>query len=202
MRSLLLIGLCAACHSKPATTTPPPTRMPYMPLFVVGHVWTLPIIEANGKRANITCRVTADKPVGDASVAHLGCDAPYAGLLVNGTWVATPAGLYHPLVPVDEPDELALLGDDDLLLTANAQEHEHSHHIDQADDEIEAFVFEGSWCVRETTATAEDRRSYTLCFDGRALTGGGESIGKGAGVQQVRFGMAPADDGDQNAQDE
>jgi hypothetical protein len=204
MRSLYLFAACAlaACHSKAGfKMTPPPTRMPYMPLFIVGNAWKLPLIEANGTRSNITCRVADSKPIGDATVAHLACDPPHAGLLVVGTWVATPAGLYHPLVPVDEPDELALLGEDDLLIAANAVEHEHTHKIDQADDEIEAFVFEGSWCVRETTATTEDRRSYTLCFDGRALMGGGESVGKGTAVQQVRFGMAPADDGNETAED-
>jgi hypothetical protein len=185
MRGLVLLGAVAACHASGGSTARPPTRTPYLALFEQGKTWTLD---------KVTCRVASVKPVGDATVARLACDPPNAGLLVVGTWVATPAGLYHPLLPVDEPDELALLGEDDLLLAANAAEHSHDRVIDGAQLANEAFVYRGSWCVRETTAAGQDSRSYTLCFDANGITGGSETVISSGVTQRATFGAVPADE--------
>jgi hypothetical protein len=142
----------------------------------------------------VTCRVANVKPVGDATVSRLTCDEPNAGLLVVGTWVATPAGLYHPLLPVDDPDELALLGEDDLLLAANAAERSHDHVVEGTQIASEAFIYRSSWCVRETTTAGGDGRSYTLCFDGNGITGGGESITSAGATQSATFGAVPRED--------
>ncbi|HTL36390.1 MAG TPA: hypothetical protein VL326_24825 [Kofleriaceae bacterium] len=182
---VVLVGALAACRVHKAPTAPPATRTPYLALFETGKTWTID---------KVKCRVADVKPVGDATVARLACDAPNAGLLVVGTWVATPAGLYHPLLPVDEPDELALLGEDDLLLGANAVEHSHEHVIDGARVENEAFVHEGSWCVRETTTNGADSRSYMLCFDRNGITGGSETVVSDGATQSAQFGSVPPAD--------
>lgn len=182
---VVLLAALAACHVHKAPTAAPSTRTPYLALFETGKTWTLD---------KVTCRVAQVKPVGDATVAHLTCDPPNAGLLVVGTWVATPAGLYHPLIPVDDPDELALLGEDDLLLSANAVEHSHDRVIDGAHVANEAFIYEGSWCVRETTTAGADSRSFTLCFDGKGITGGAETVVSAGATQSATFGSVPAEE--------
>lgn len=171
----------AACHSQPRSV---PTRTPYLALFERGKSWTLP-----ASSGSVTCHVAEVKQVGDANVARLRCNP--ASLLIAGDWVATPAGLYHPLVPVDEPDELALLTDDDLLLAANATEREHEHVVQGAHATINAFMHHGSWCVRETMVLGHQERSYTLCFNAQGITGGDEVI-VGDEPTTTTFGDAPA----------
>lgn len=182
MRRLVVLALLAGCGGKAATR--PPARTPYLILFEQGRTWTLPA--ATGA---VTCKVAQTKQVGDAMVSRLDCGS----LLVSGTWVSTPAGLYHPYLPVDDPDELALLDEDDLLLARIPEEREHSRALDGgAQDSIEAFAYEGSWCVRQTTQSPSDRRTYTLCFDGTHITGGGEDTASGGGAaQRITFGTAP-----------
>lgn len=186
MRRLVVLALLAGCGGK--TAVRPPARTPYLILFEQGRTWTLPG-PATGSAGAVTCKVAQTKQVGDATVSRLEC----AGLLVSGTWVSTPAGLYHPYLPVDDPDELALLGEDDLLISRIPAEREHSHALEGgAQDSIEAFAFDGSWCVRQTTQSPTDRRSYTLCFDGTNITGGAEDTASpGAPAARRTFGNAP-----------
>lgn len=186
----LSLSVFIACGGARARDRALPERTPYLMLFERGRSWTLPA--AGGA---VTCTVAEVKQVGDANVSRLDCGA----LLVSGTWVATPAGLYHPYLPVDEPDELTLLGDDDLLLGAVAREREHSHALaGGAHDSIEAFGHDGSWCVRQTTeAPAQgERRSWTLCFDGTDLTGGAEDVTSGGVRKATSFGKTPPETGD------
>jgi len=185
MRWLAVLALASACHGGKGASTPAPKTTPYLMLFETGRSWTLP-----SGNASVTCKVAEIKPVGDATVARLDCGA----LLVSGTWVSTPAGLYHPSLPVDDPDELTLLGEDDLLITRVPVEREHSHALEGgAQDAIEAFAFETSWCVRQTTQSSTDRRSFTLCFDGKDITGGAEETASGAQTSRAAFGKAPPD---------
>lgn len=167
---------------------------PYFALFELGRAWSLPATsEPGGAKDTVLCKVDDVKPVGDANVSRVVCEPPFKGLLVVGTWVATPAGLYHPPLPVDDADELALLGEDDLLITAKPKEREHTRALGQADESNEAFAFEGSWCVRNTMTSGEERRSYTLCFGDGGVTGGGEVVGSGGSTQRVSFGRNPPD---------
>ena len=183
MRVLAVLIAVTACGGPQARPRPLPTTAPYLMLFEAGRSWTLP-----SPSGNVTCRVAESKHVGDASVSRLDCGS----LLVSGTWVSTPAGLYHPYLPVDEPDELTLLGDDDLLIARIPAEREHEHTLQGgAQDSIEAFGHDGSWCVRQSTATSTDRRSYTLCFDGTNITGGAEDTATGTEKHAVTFGRAP-----------
>ena len=186
---LVLVALVAGCHT--STPRPDTSGPPYLALFERGRHWTLPI---ESERRTVTCEVADVNPLGNSTVARVRCAKPYAGLLVAGTWVATPAGLYHPLLPVDDPDDLALLGEDDLLIAARPHEREHSHVIDGAQESIEAFAFDRSWCVRDLTATAADRRGFTLCFDASGITGGDELVIVDGRPQRTRFGVAPPED--------
>lgn len=205
MRCCVLLIAIASCGGNRVPAQPSTAETPYLMLFERGRTWALPIelsdatkrgdtwAPAPTHRATLQCRVAEVKPVGDATVSRVACVAPHGGLLVVGTWVATPAGLYHPLLPIDDADELALLGDDDLLITATPKEREHAHALGHGADSIEAFPFAGSWCVRNTTATTEDLRSFTLCFDGKAVTGGAELVITGNELHRARFGAAPED---------
>ena len=180
----MLLGLVSACGGK-AAGKPAPKRGPYLILFEQGRSWTLPATSGP-----VTCKVAEAKQIGNADVSRLDCGA----LLISGTWVSTPAGLYHPYLPVDEPDELALLGEDDLLLGAIPAERQHSHALTGgAQDSIEAFELDGSWCVRQTTQAQADLRSFTLCFDGVNITGGGEDTASGVERHRMTFGKAPPD---------
>lgn len=188
MRALCIVAL-AACGGK-AANRPPQTAAPYLILFKQGASWTL---NAVGHGAAITCTVAESKQVADANVSRLDCGS----LLVSGTWVSMPAGLYHPHLPVDDVDELALLGDDDLLITKHPAEREHSHLLPGgAQSSVETFGHEGSWCVRQTTRSAAEHRSYTLCFDGTNITGVGEDTHGGNERSLATYGNAPPHDQD------
>lgn len=177
--ALLLVG----CGGARAPATPLPKRTPYLMLFQLGKSWTLP-----SQAGPVSCKVADSKQVGDSTVSRLDCGA----LLVSGTWVATPAGLYHPYLPVDDPDELALLGDDDLLIAAIPKEREHSRIAEGVEESVEAFGLAGSWCVRQTTQAPQgDRRTYALCFDGTNITGGSEDVVSSGERIQLQFGAAP-----------
>jgi hypothetical protein len=169
-------------------------------LFEQGKTFTLPATQTSSagpaSSGTATCTVAEVKPVADATVSRIACTAPHQGLLVAGTWVATPAGLYHPYLPVDDPDELTLLGDDDLLVATIPTERDHAHTSGQTEESIEAFEHESSWCVRQTTTAGTDRRRFALCFDGTAVTGASDFVGTAAGWQRVELGAAPQDDDD------
>lgn len=204
---MLVVTACGASASRAPASSGPPA---YLVLFERGRSWTLSIETTHGRkqgerfaassseRGNVTCEVSEVKQIGDANVARVSCKPPHAGLLVVGTWVATPAGLYHPALPIDDADELAMLGEDDLLLSAKPRDREHSHALGDAQDSVEAFSFKRSWCVRNTITTESDRRAYTLCFDATGVTGGGEVIIVGADStwHRTHFGAAPPDPDD------
>lgn len=182
----------AACGGARTSSKPAPAQTPYLALFELGRTWSLPATsEPGGAKGTVTCKVAEVKPVGDANVSRLACDPPFNGLLVVGTWVATPAGLYHPYLPVDDPDELALLGEDDLLITRIPKESEHAHAMGHAALATEAFILDGSWCVRSTTTSGAEKRAYTLCFDAAGVTGGGELVASDGQTQRVSFGRSP-----------
>lgn len=185
-RGLLVLAL-AACGPARAPTPPAPTRTPYLMLFERGKTFTLP-----SSRGDVSCTVADVKQVGDANVSRLQCAKPHDALLISGTWVATPAGLYHAYLPVDEPDELALLREDELLIGAIPNERDHEYVLEGTQESVEAFEHEGSWCVRQRTRAGTQLRLYTLCFDGRAITGGNERVIAEDGTQEdVEFGKAP-----------
>jgi hypothetical protein len=167
-------------------------------LFEQGRTFVLPArASASGGAASsgtASCTVESVKPIADASVSRISCAAPHQALLIVGTWVATPAGLYHPYLPVDDPDELTLLGEDDLLIAAKPAERDHSHTTGETAESIEAFEQGGSWCVRHTTSAGEDRRRFAICFDGKAVTGASDLVGTGADWQRVELGAAPQED--------
>ena len=202
--------LCAiaACGGSTKSAQPSTSTPPYLSLFERGRAWSLPIESVHGElrgdawvpakteRGTLACQVAEVKQVGDADVSRISCSAPHAGLLVVGTWVATPAGLYHPLLPDDDPDELALLGEDDLLITKKPTEREHSQVMQGVEHGVEVFAYKGSWCVRDTTASATDRRHYTLCMNERGVTGGGELVVSGTEWHRARFGEVDIDPSD------
>jgi len=189
MRGLPVLLTVAACHSTPpAVRVSDPSTPPFGCLFQKGRRWTL---DVRGS-APVTCTVTDFKLVADANVSRLDCGA----LLVSGTWVATSAGLYHPYLPVDEPDELTLLGEDDLLLRGQPSDREHEHVLEGgARSTIEAFAFGSSWCVREATSAGPETRRWTLCFDGENITGGGEELWSGDERSMTYFGVVPPPSG-------
>jgi hypothetical protein len=169
-------------------------------LFDQGRTFTLAAKQTSSKgpaaSGTARCTVAEVKPLADATVSRISCTPPHQALLIAGTWVATPAGLYHPYLPVDDPDELTLLGDDELLIAAIPAERDHAHTTGQTDESIEALEYEGSWCVRHTTTAGQDRRTFALCFDGTQVTGASDFVATEAGWQRVELGAAPQDDSD------
>lgn len=190
--------MCSACGSRPAATAHPAhvTERPYLKLIEPDNEWTLPIKTASGRFDNgyktdqqaqgtVHCRIAKLERIAEASVARLACDKPYDDLSITGTWVAQPGGLYHPLGPITQPDDLATLVDDDLLITEHPRERDHSHTTDDATRKVEASHFSSSsgtgWCVHDKTTavgvdTAEfgERRSFILCFDATGIVAASE----------------------------
>src|SRR5690242_5551542 len=120
-----LVFACA-CGGATPVTAPAVAGPPYTALFAAGKTWSLPVEVTTGhaatkdktERGAVRCGIKTVTQVGDAQVAHLVCDKPYDDVSVVGTWVAEPAGLYHPPGPIDQPDDLSTLSEDDLLLNA------------------------------------------------------------------------------------
>jgi hypothetical protein len=201
MMRVVLVAAACACRTPRAPSPPLPDTTPYLALFERGHTFSLAAREGPAT-TNVRCTVASVAQVGDANVSRLSCTPPHDSLLVNGTWVATPAGLYHPYLPIDSPDDLALLGDDDLLITTRPRERVHAHGVDGTSELVEAFGHAGSWCVRQTTSARDDMRSFSLCFDGRTVTGGSELVRTGGQSQRIDFGNAPPDHDDSDGEAE
>jgi len=188
----LVLALVACGHAPAAKHPPRVTERPYLKLIEPDNAWTLPIKTATGRFDNgyktehhaegtVHCRVAKLERIGEASVARLACDKPYDDLSITGTWVAQPGGLYHPLGPITQPDDLATLVDDDLLITEHARERDHSHTTDAANRHVEASPFGNGWCVQDKTTALGlgptelgDRRSFTLCFDASGIVAASE----------------------------
>lgn len=206
VRLLAVLALAACGGAKPVASEP--SQPPYLTLFERGRQWSLPIVTVSGdhrgeawvetgtERGTLRCEVSEVKSIADATVSRVSCAPPHAGLLVVGWWVATPAGIYHPALPVDDADELALLGEDDLLLTAKPKEREHSSATTGMQHAVEAFPHQDSWCVRDAIVTEEDRRHMTLCFGGAGVTGGGDLVASGTTWKRTTFGAVPDDPDD------
>lgn len=200
----LALAACGGAERPRASSTEPP----YLGLFERGRSWTLPIEITSGQvrgeeyvatttqRGSLACNVAEVKRVGDGSVARVDCATPYEGLLLVGWWVATPAGLYHPALPIDDPDELSLLGDIDLLLPARPTDYEHTIAADGVQHAVEAFRHGESWCGRDTMVGAQERRHYTVCFGAPGITGGGDLVVAGDEWHRTSFGAAPVDTAD------
>jgi hypothetical protein len=197
MKHVVLVAAACACRTPRAPSPPLPDRTPYLALFDQGLAFSLAAREGR-TTGTVRCTVDSVAQVGDANVSRLACAPPHESLLVNGTWVATPAGLYHPHLPIDSPDELALLGDDELLITTRPRERVHTHRVDGTSETVETFGHAGSWCVRQTTSAGDDLRGFTLCFDGHTITGGSDLVRAGGRLQRIDFGDTPphGDDGD------
>src|SRR5580765_1373614 len=157
------VVLVSACGGATPVTAPATVGPPYLALFAVGKTWSLPLAVTSGhaattdktERGAAHCSIATVAQIGDAHVARLACGKPYDDLSIAGTWVAEPAGLYHPPGPIDQPDDLSTLTDDDLLINAVPAERQHEHALDAgaagapAQENVEAFRHAGAWCVRE-----------------------------------------------------
>jgi hypothetical protein len=206
---LAAVLVLVACGGKAKPVPRGPEGPPYLALFERGRSWSLPAEVVHGERrgdayvaksterGDVRCDVADVKQVGHSKVSRIECAPPYAGLLIVGTWVATPAGLYHPPLPVDDADELAV-GSDDLLLTAKPQERGHIAASGAMQHSMQAFANGDSWCAGETFAAQEERRSYLLCLGAAGITGGSELVMSGDTHQwhRMKFGAAPDDSGD------
>src|SRR5262249_35357455 len=131
-----LLGLiaCAACQPAPVAAPVKPSEPPYLSLFQLDRAWSLPAEVSNGHRDGasfvpehpahgfVACKVNSVRPLGDAKVARLTCEPPLSDVLVAGTWVSTPAGLFHPAIPLDDPDDVANLDEMDLMISATPVE--------------------------------------------------------------------------------
>ncbi len=177
-----LIGCASA--SPPVAKQVPYAGKPWLKLVEPDNEWTLAITEVSGhfdasgihadKHATgkVHCKITALDHVGEAVVSHLKCDKPYDALSLSGQWVQQPNGLYHPLIPVTQPDDLSTLLDDDLLLLDPPHERDSTHSTESSVHRVEAAHDDhGNWCLYDKTSAvglkpAEfgDRRSFIVCM--------------------------------------
>jgi hypothetical protein len=213
-RLALLVVVGCSAPAKPVAAAATPSGPPYLALFDDGHAWSLPIAVASGhmqpefkhdaaSTGTLTCTTSDVHRVGDATVAKLGCAKPFDDLLIIGTWVASPAGLFHPALPIDGPDDLVMLGENDLLINVAPRERQHSHALEGSPDapvaapqeEIESWKHDKGWCVKDSTTADPDRRSFTICFDGTGIAGGADLVITGPEKSWHRsiFGAAPHD---------
>lgn len=205
-----MLGLlvCAACTPAPVAAPAKPSGPPYLALFQLDRAWSLPAQVANGHkdgasfvsehaaRGFVACKVNSLRTVGEAQIAHLTCEPPLSDVLVAGTWVSTPAGLFHPAIPLDDADDLANLDDMDLMIAATPAERHQAHTIADAHVVTDAFEFGAGWCVRDRTAAATARRGFTLCFDASGITGGDDVVMIGPQWRRSQFGQVPPPDPD------
>jgi len=202
-RAVRLVALLAFVACGGPARTVKPAKAPYLALFERGKAWTLPIEIVDGHkdkqsgayiadqtaRGTARCVVADVHALGDAKVAKLSCSKPYDDLLASGVLIATRAGLFHPPIEPSSDDVASYQTGEPLIAAIPAAESSTAS---------EAFAFEHAWCVRETTSAELDRRDYTLCFDARGISGGGEVviIGPDETWHSARFGNAPHDPDD------
>jgi hypothetical protein len=202
------LGIClfavVACKTA-APVAPRPAGPPYSPLFQLDRAWSLPAeIETGHKqgeryvidhaaRGVLNCKTGNVRAVGEATLAHLACDPPLSDVLAAGTWVSTPTGLFHPSVPIEDAEDVSNLGEGDLMIAATPAERHHARVVSRMEETTDAFEFGGGWCVRDrSSATAEARREFTLCFDGNAVTGGEDLLVLAGQWRRSRYGQAPS----------
>ncbi len=202
---LLLAAVAASCRQPPPAAPAKPTGPPYVALFQLDRAWSLPVEVAAGHkqgssyalehsaRGSLNCKVSSVRTFGDATVAHVACDPPMADLLAAGTWVQTPAGLFHPVLPMDDAEDIANLGDEDMLIAAIPVERHHDHAIDQTKFASDAFELAAGWCIREISSGGDTRRGFTLCFDASGVTGGDDLLIAGEQWRRSRFGQPVPD---------
>ena len=212
--------LASVMGCTPAATPVTPhasTPRPYLKLIEPDNEWTLPIVASSGHydqhsyvrdqhaAASVHCRITKLEHIGEAAVSHLQCDKPYDDLSITGTWVAQVNGLYHPLGPITQPDDLASLVDDDLLISDQPRERDHSHTTDTSTRTVEATTWKhDGWCVHDKTIAigleaheAGDRRSFTLCFDSTGIVAASEYDTVTDGTwRSIQIGAGPPIDPD------
>jgi hypothetical protein len=215
-----VVVLLVACTAppRPVTEHPRHAERPYLKLIEPDNEWTLPISVASGHfgaggyqretetHGSVHCAIKQLDHIGEAAVARLACDKPYDDLSITGTWVAQPAGLYHPLGPITQPDDLATLVDDDLLINDVPRERDHSHTTDSATRTVSAAPLGHGWCVQDKIVAAAlasheqgDRRSFTLCFDaatGIVSASEYDTVTSDASWRSVQVGKDPQLDSD------
>jgi hypothetical protein len=212
---LLLLVIACAPVAKPVAPAHESAR-PYLKLIEPDNEWTLPIVVTTGHFSSgykpeqhtagkVHCTIAKLEHIGEAAVSLLKCDKPYDDLSINGTWVAQTNGLYHPLGPITQPDDLASLVDDDLLIRDQPRERDHSHTGDLSTRTVEATKQKAGWCVHDKTtengvATGElgDRRSFTLCFDQTGIVSDSEydTVKSDGSWRSVQIGTNPTIDFD------
>ena len=180
---LVLVG-CASHAERPHVDGPP-----YLAIFGAGRAWTL---RAGGDAAE--CRVASVTRLGDANLSRVQCAKPHDDLGIVGWWVSSPAGLYHPYSQPENPDELAALGDDDLLLNVRPEERHHEVTLGETHETLDAVPFGRGWCVSTETTNAGARRAWTLCLDDTGIVGVADVVDMGSGATSARFGALPAPD--------
>ncbi|MFT3693464.1 MAG: hypothetical protein QM831_10020 [Kofleriaceae bacterium] len=184
MKLVVMIAVTACGSPQPAPKSAHYAGKPWLKLVEPDNAWSLPIVEASGhfgdhglatdKHDKGTVRCTTGKldRIGEAVVAHVKCDKPYEALSISGQWVQQPNGLYHPLIPITQADDLSTLMDDDLLLLDPPHERDSTHSTDSSVHRVEAMRGDGdAWCVADKTSAvglrpAEfgDRRAFILCM--------------------------------------
>ncbi len=178
-----LVLFVVGCSRAPAPKHASSTERPWLTLFDRAHQWTLPAVVTIGRAgshepsqtATVHCAIKALEHVGTAVVSHLACDRPFDDLSISGQWVAQPQGLYHPLIPITEPDDLATLQDEDLLINDPPRDRDHSHTMGTSTRSVVTVRDQDRWCVTDKTELSDlephdlgERRSFTLCMTAAA----------------------------------
>jgi hypothetical protein len=179
---LVVLAGCGSHAEHPHADGPP-----YLAMFGPGHSWTL---RAGSDAAE--CHVSTANRLGDATLSRIQCAKPHDDLGIVGWWVASPAGLYHPYTQPENPDELAALGEDDLLLNVRPTERHHEVTLDETHETLDAVQFGRGWCISTETANAGARRAWTLCLDDSGIVGVADLVDMGSGATSARFGALPA----------
>jgi hypothetical protein len=185
----LVLTACGPHASRPSHGGPP-----YLAMFRAGASWTLRAGTPGAVDA-VTCSIATVTRLGDSTVSRLTCAKPHDDLGIVGWWVAAPAGLYHPATAPENPDDLAALTEDDLLINAHADERHHAVALGDTHEMIDAIPFGHGWCTSTETTNGADRRAWTLCVDDTGIVGVADIVAApGAATASARFGALPTDD--------
>jgi hypothetical protein len=163
--ALLLVSSTAHADDLPAA---------YAALFDAGRSWTFTYTESSGGDTDahdVTCKVVDVHATDVGILGKIECTPAFSfeeAVLVPGTYLATPKGLFH----VD--------GDATFkLLDAKPKKSKKSWKQDGEAHRLEVRKTRGAWCIEHHIAGVDNTITETVCFDGHGLAGFTASIPSG-----------------------
>lgn len=203
----LLVVAVAACAAAPP---PPISNRPegaseaipslFAPLFRP-RTWSFSgETRVGGDRNNHTtrsspvdCAIKSTRTLTHAWLADFACTGIVADQPIDGTLIATTAGLWHVTEPIGAITDATVAKLSPLAMLIDADPHPREHTTAVTDTEQESFAVVAAgkgWCASYATNSGDDR-GWTICLDATNGLVGGRAFWSGNETTTTQFGAVP-----------